>query len=258
MSGFLFHETIYGPVYSRRLGVSLGVNLMPTHAKHCTFNCIYCECGWNSSDKEQPKIPSRREVSQLLDEKLSTMKHKGTVADTITFAGNGEPTLHPDFNAIIDDTIALRDQYFPLCKISVLSNTTMLHKAEVVTALKKIDQNILKLDAGTEEMFQLINQPGGKITLRNVVDEIKQFGKNLIVQTMFLRGEYNGRKIDNTTDTEIEAWIKLIVEINPPLLMIYPVDRETPVSNIEKIPEKELEAIAAKVSNLGIQINVYG
>jgi wyosine [tRNA(Phe)-imidazoG37] synthetase (radical SAM superfamily) len=258
MSGFLFHETVYGPVFSRRLGVSLGVNLMPIHAKHCTFDCIYCECGWNTSEKEHNKMPSRNEVSQLLDKKLSTMKQKGAVADTITFAGNGEPTLHPDFNAIIDDTIALRDKYFPSCKISVLSNTTMLHKAEVVAGLKKIDQAILKLDAGTEEMFHLINQPGGKITLRQVVDGIKQFGENLIVQTMFLRGEYHGRIIDNTTNSEVEAWIKLIKEINPPLVMIYPVARETPVSNIEKIPEKELEAIAARVRNIGIQINVYG
>ena len=258
MSGFLFHETIYGPVYSRRLGVSLGVNLMPTHAKHCTFNCIYCECGWNHSEKENHKMPSREEVSQLLDEKLNNMKQQGAVADTITFAGNGEPTLHADFNAIINDTINLRDKYFPLCKISVLSNTTMLHKAEVVAALMKVDQNILKLDAGTEEMFQLINQPGGKITLRQVVDGIKQFSENLIVQTMFLRGEYHGSKIDNTTDAEVEAWMKLIEKINPPLVMIYPVDRETPVSNIEKIPVKELEAIAAKVRKMGIQINVYG
>jgi wyosine [tRNA(Phe)-imidazoG37] synthetase (radical SAM superfamily) len=258
MSGFLFHETIFGPVYSRRLGVSLGINLLPTHAKLCTFNCIYCECGWNTPEKERNKIPSRQEVYQLLDEKLNSMKQQGTVADTITFAGNGEPTLHPDFNAIIDDTIALRDKYFPSCKISVLSNATMLHKAEVVSGLKKIDQNILKLDSGTEEMFQLINQPGGKITLKQVVDGIKQFGENLIVQTMFVRGEYHGKKIDNTTDSEVEAWMKLIKEINPPLIMIYPIARETPVSGIEKISVKELEAIAAKVRKTGIQINVYG
>lgn len=258
MGGFLFHETIFGPVYSRRLGVSLGINLLPVYAKHCTFNCIYCECGWNTPDKEQNKIPSRTEVSLLLEEKLSTMKQQGTTADNITFAGNGEPTIHPDFNAIIDDTIILRDKYFPSSKISVLSNATMLNKAEIVDGLKKVDQNILKLDTGTEEMFQLINQPRGKITLRQVADGLKQFGENLIIQTMFVRGEYQGRKIDNTTAAEVEAWVKLIAEINPPLVMIYPVARETPVSNIEKIPEKELEAIAAKIRNLGIQVNVYG
>jgi len=256
MSGFLFHETIFGPVFSRRLGVSLGVNLLPVNAKLCTFNCVYCECGWTKKESNT-QLPSRKEVKEQLEKILRERKNTNQGIDTITFAGNGEPTLHPEFSEIIDDTIALRDTYFPTCKVSVLSNATTLHKKNIVSALKKVDQNILKLDAGTEQTYHLINKTNTSKNLHEIVDEIKQFDKNLIIQTLFLRGEIEGRKIDNTTSVEIESWLTFLDEIKPPMVMIYPIARKTPLENIEKISVSELNKIAEKVTQHGINVQVY-
>jgi len=259
MGGFLFHETVFGPVMSRRLGLSLGVNLLPVDYKYCTFNCIYCECGWTH---EKPKgggnLPDRDTVNQLLKEKLFNMKTEGTTPDAITFAGNGEPTIHPEFAEIVEDTIELKDLYFPDAKITVLSNASMLHRDDVFNALLAVDNNIQKLDAGTESMFQLINKPSGKLTLEKVVEYLRQFERKLIVQTLFLRGESEGKMIDNTKKKEVEAWLSLLQKIEPEYVMIYPVDRETPEQNIEKVSFEELNQIAEKVNNIGIKTKVFG
>jgi len=259
MSGFLFHETVFGPVMSRRLGVSLGINLLPVDYKYCTFNCVYCECGWTHSKPEGSSgLPSREEVKKLLKEKLESMLADEQAPDAITFAGNGEPTIHPDFPGIIDDTIDLRNQYFPEAKITVLSNASMLHREDVFRALKAIDNNIQKLDAGSEELFRLINQPAGKLNLNKVVEHLCSFEEKLIVQTLFLRGEHEGQKIDNTKAGEVEAWIALLKKIKPEYVMIYPIDRATPEQGIEKVSFEELSAIAEKVNQAGIKTKVFG
>jgi wyosine [tRNA(Phe)-imidazoG37] synthetase (radical SAM superfamily) len=259
MGGFLFHETVFGPVMSRRLGVSLGINLLPTDYKYCTFNCIYCECGWtNKVPAGSGRLPEREEVRSLLEEKLIKLKDDGQVPDAITFAGNGEPTIHPDFPLIISDTIQLRNRYLPDARITVLSNASMLHKTEVFEALKAVDNNIQKLDAGTEETFQQINQPAGKLSLNSVVEQLCRFEGELIVQTLFLRGVRNGVIIDNCTEKEVDAWIKLLKQIKPEYVMIYPVDRATPDENLERIPFDELSAIAQKVNENGIKTKVFG
>ncbi|HSG68631.1 MAG TPA: radical SAM protein [Bacteroidales bacterium] len=259
MAGFLFHETVFGPVMSRRLGVSLGINLLPVDYKYCTFNCVYCECGWtNKKPKNSDGLPTRDQVLDLLKGKLKALKREGKAPDAITFAGNGEPTIHPEFAGIIDDTITLRDEFFPEARITVLSNASMLERDHVFNALLKVEDNIQKLDAGTEKMFRLINQPGGNLTLEKVVDLLCQFNGRLIIQTLFLRGEHNGEKVDNTSNAEIEAWLGKLKKINPQYVMIYPIDRATPEQNIEKVSFDELNRIAGKVQEIGLKTKVFG
>jgi wyosine [tRNA(Phe)-imidazoG37] synthetase (radical SAM superfamily) len=247
MATFLFDQTIFGPVISRRLGVSLGINLLPNDTKLCSFDCIYCECGWNPDKKAKVKLPAREEVRTLLRDKLNDMKNSSQLPDVITFAGNGEPTLHPDFESIIEDTILLRNEMCPKSRIAVLSNATMLHKKAVVKALNRVDDNILKLDSGVVETVQLLNKPAGRFDLQKLVDHLKQFEGNLIIQTMFLKGTFGGTEFDNTTDAEIEKWICLLNEIRPAAVMIYSIARDTPADSLEGIALENLEEIARRV-----------
>lgn len=259
MSGFLFEQIIFGPIRSRRLGISLGINLLPLNKKVCTFNCIYCECGWTPEGAEQETgFPSKEDVVRYLEEKLSSMKEKKAMLTTITFAGNGEPTLHPDFAAIVDNTILLRNKYYPFANIAVLSNASTAGKESVSTALRKIDQSILKLDAGTEESFRQINQPRTRISLKQVLNNLKQFQGKLIIQTLFVRGLVNGKTFDNTTEEEVSQWLQHLKWLKPEVVMIYPIARATPAAGLEKIPQEELMQIAARVEKLGIITEVYG
>ncbi len=254
----LFNETIFGPVSSRRLGVSLGVNLLPVDFKFCTFDCIYCECGWSGRQKENKYLlPKRAAVKRKLEKRLKELKQTGPYPEAITFAGNGEPTLHPQFPEIIDDTLELRDRYFPQAKVSVLSNASTLDRPAVFEALKKADRNILKLDAGTQEMFNLINKPRSRVTLAQIVEKMKEFNGNLIIQSLFLRGHINGIQVDNTAMPEFKKWLKLIKEIGPEMVMIYPIDRQTPTDGIEKISFDELRILGAYVEAEGIKTQVF-
>jgi len=260
MPTFLFDQTVFGPVVSRRLGISLGINLLPNDSKLCSFDCIYCECGWNpEKGTVKAKFPTRNQVKRLLRSKLSEMKDAGELPDVITFAGNGEPTMHPDFASIIDDTMFIRDEICPLARIAVLSNSTMLHKPKVVEALRKVDDNILKLDSGIPETIRLLDQPVGRYDLQSVVSNIKQFDGHLIIQTMFIRGNYNGTPIDNTTETEQVAWIELLRKIRPELVMIYTIARDTPANDLRKVATDELEVIAERVrKETGLTVQVSG
>jgi len=258
VSTILFDKLIFGPVYSRRLGISLGVNLLPTSSKYCNFDCIYCECGWNEKqNKNKLTLPSRSELKQKLELRLKELRGTENEPDAITFAGNGEPTVHPEFAEIIDDTIQLRDKYSPQSIISVLSNASLIHKKPIRDALMKIDKNILKLDTGIETTFKLLNQAAGNLTLKQIVDNLLLFEGNLILQTLFVRGWYKGHFIDNTSEKELEAWIPLVKKIDPEYVMIYPIDRGTPVKELQKISEKELNEIAEKVEAEGIKTEVY-
>ncbi|MFA8449126.1 MAG: radical SAM protein [Bacteroidales bacterium] len=259
MGGILFNEIVFGPIKSRRLGISLGINLLPTDSKYCTFNCVYCECGWNRKAEGKPILPTRKQVAEALENKLSLY---ADVADeekpnSITYAGNGEPTIHPEFSGIVEDTVRLRNKYLPEAKITVLSNATLIKREEIFDALSMVDNNVLKLDAGTEEMCRRINQPGDSFDFNRMLFLLKKFHGNCIVQTLFLKGSYNGREIDNTTDEEVELWLELLKEIKPKSVMIYPIDRETPAHDLEKIDQATLEAIAKRVESLGIKALVY-
>jgi len=259
MSTFLFDEVIFGPIHSRRLGISLGVNVLPDNSKLCNFDCIYCECGWTHGQlRQKQKFHPREYIQQALEKRLAEMNAAGFNFDVITFAGNGEPTMHPDFEQIIDDTIALRNKYFPAVKIAVLSNATLIHKRKINKALRKVDQNILKLDSVFEETIKAMNQPLGKIVIKRLVENLEKFNGALIIQTMFIRANYNGKVIDNTTETEIAAWLNAIKYISPKLVMIYTIARDTPAADIEKISIEELERIADRVKSLGIDVQVSG
>ena len=249
----LFDSIVYGPIHSRRLGVSLGVNLMPTDAKLCSFDCVYCECGWNRPVLH-PLLPTREQVREALSSQLSMLK---TPLDVITFSGNGEPTMHPDFLGIIHDTCALRNQHSPNAKVSVLSNSTQLGRKDVQEALRLCDNRILKLDSAMDATMHLIEQPVNKqLTVDQVVAWLRVFDGDFTLQTCFLRGEYKGKIIDNTTPEELEAWYKVIDQLRPKQVMIYVIDRATPLKTLEKIPAETMYSIAQVVCEKGIDIVV--
>ena len=258
MAGFLFHEVVFGPVRSRRLGLSLGVNLLPVHSKYCSFNCIYCECGWTPpSGDHPPELPSREEVSWYLEKQLRELQTEDYLPDAITFAGNGEPTIHPDFPGIVEDTISLRDLYAPAAKVAILSNASMLHHEEIFHALLRLDLNIQKLDAGSDRMFRLLNNPSEPVRITDVVHQLKRFQGKVIIQSMFLRGMFKGELIDNTVGDEVSQYLRHLQEILPQLVMIYPIARATPVHTLEKIPIFTLETIADKIRAAGMKVEVY-
>jgi wyosine [tRNA(Phe)-imidazoG37] synthetase (radical SAM superfamily) len=259
MDTFLFDKIVFGPVKSRRLGSSLGINLLPLNKKVCNFNCIYCECGDSNAEHPYGKemLPYEHIINTMMDE-FKQLKNDGIPVDAITFAGNGEPTLHPDFPRIIDKTIELRDQYFSHARIAVLSNSTTLNKPKVFDALEKVDMKIMKIDAGTEKMCKLINRPNRNFDLNQVIKDLKSFKGDLIIQTLFLRGWYREAYIDNTSEEELAAWLNILHEIKPQLVMIYTFHRATPVQNLEKVTLEELEKIAQQVNKMGIETQISG
>lgn len=247
----LFDSIVYGPIRSRRLGVSLGVNLMPTDAKLCSFDCVYCECGWNQPVLH-PQLPTRQQVREALNSQLSTANCQ---LDVITFSGNGEPTMHPDFLGIIQDTCALRNQYCPAAKVSVLSNSTQLGRVEVVQALKLCDNRILKLDSAIDATMRLIDKPvNPHLTVAQVMEWLQQFDGDFTLQTCFLRGDYHGQVIDNTTSEELAAWYQAVEILHPKQVMIYVIDRATPLQTLEKIPAEQMQAIAKPLLDKGIEV----
>lgn len=256
MATFLFEHIVFGPIKSRRLGSSLGINLLPTESKLCNFDCIYCECGWNMSGGKKT-FHSRDDVRESLRHRLGELKKFHDLPDVITFAGNGEPTMHPEFDGIIDDTIALRNELSPKTKIAVLSNATLIGHDKVFNALKKVEQNILKLDSAFESTVLLINRPNGTYSTQKVVERLMEFKGSVTIQTMFVRGTFEGQKVDNTVKEEIDAWLNLLAQIKPKEVMIYTIDRDTPAPDLEKVPAEELHAIAKVVnSQLGIHTQV--
>ncbi|MFW5773074.1 MAG: radical SAM protein [Tangfeifania sp.] len=257
MATFLFDKIIFGPVKSRRLGVSLGVNLLPTDVKVCSFDCIYCECGLTpKKGTEKGTLPSRDEVRQKMDEKLQEMAGQNQLPDVITFAGNGEPTLHREFAEIIDDTIELRNKWAPGARIAVLSNASMLYKEDVFQALLKVEDNIQKLDSAYPETVELLDCPRGNFSLEKVVGQLKKFEGNVIIQTMFVRGFFKRKLIDNATEKEVWAWLELLKIIKPSQVMIYTIARDAPIDTLEKIPIEKLNEIAGRVEKAGFRVQV--
>lgn len=257
MQTVLFHSTIYGPIHSRRLGMSLGINLMPNDGKICSFDCLYCEAGFNAQGPGKDGVPSRETVKKQLKHKLEEMKQAGQTLDVITFSGNGEPTLHPDFKKVVEDVLRLRSEYFPNAKVSVLSNSTMAARPQVADALLKVDNNILKLDSAIPRTFIAINRPVSPNCLpEGVIADLKRFSGQCVVQTIMVRGEYDGKHFDNTTDDELDALLRAYQEINPREVMLYSIDRKTPAQNLEKVSKEELERIAQRFRDAGIAVQV--
>lgn len=249
----IFPSPVFGPVHSRRLGVSLGINLLPGDGKVCSFDCIYCECGFNKDHRPSGKLPTREEVRTALEGKLREMQAQGTAPDVFTFAGNGEPTAHPHFPEIIEDTLALRDAYFPKAKVSVLSNSTFLSRPGVSEALNKVDNNILKLDTVDDDYIRLVDRPNNvQYAVADIIGKLKAFEGNCIVQTMFMKGTYQGQDVDNTTDKYVIPWIEAVKEIAPRQVMIYTIDRETPDHDLEKATHEELDRIVTLLRAEGL------
>ncbi len=245
MPTIIYPSPIFGPVKSRRLGVSLGINLLPPDGKVCTFDCIYCECGFNDERRTKTPLPSREEVVVALERQLQKMQQQGETPDVLTFAGNGEPTIHPHFADIIDDTIALRDKYFPAAKVSVLSNATLITRPAVFDALKKVDNNILKLDTADVDFINNVDRPGTTYRPGDIIERMKAFNGDIVIQTIFLKGNVDGKEIDNTVDAYVLPWIEALKTIAPREVMVYTIDRETPHKGLQKATREELDRIVA-------------
>ena len=252
MSTIIYPSPIFGPVRSRRLGVSLGINLLPADGKVCTVDCLYCECGFNAAHRAHQPLPTREEVATALEERLKAMQAEGTAPDVLTFAGNGEPTVHPHFAEIIDDTLALRDKYFPQAKVSVLTNSTLVTRPAVFEALKRVDNNILKLDTVDVEYIKFVDRPTATYDLDAIIERLAAFGGNAVIQTMFMKGTVDGKSVDNTGDEFVLPWLETVKKIAPREVMIYTIDRETPQEGLQKATREELDRIVALIKDAGI------
>ncbi len=249
-----FDEIVFGPIHSRRLGSSLGINLLPQHGKLCNFDCIYCECGWNREGRTNETLPGADAIAEALEQKLVALKASGERLDSITFSGHGEPTLHPEFASIVDVTVELRDKYFPGVQVSVLSNATMLGKSEIVQALKKVDNPILKLDAPDTAGAAYINRPQGKYDVDAVVAGMKQFEGNFILQTMMLHSD----GLDFSADAHaFEAWKSIVRDLRPRMVMVYSLDRPSPQQGLVKMSVEDMSVMLADLMNEGINIKIY-
>ena len=252
MSTIIYPSPIFGPVHSRRLGISLGINLLPADGKVCSFDCIYCECGFNEDHRPSLPLPTREDVQQKLEQKLQQMAAEGQLPDVLTFAGNGEPTCHPHFAEIIDDTILLRDKYCPKARICVLSNATFIHRQQVYDALMKVDDNILKLDTIDPMYINKVDHPNGTYDVRKIIERMKSFHGHIIIQTMFMRGECDGESVDNTGEEYVGPWLEVVKDIQPQKVMIYTIDRETPTQGLLKATPEQLDSIRDRVITTGI------
>lgn len=250
-----FDEIVFGPIYSRRLGSSLGVNILPSEGKLCNFDCVYCECGWNKDGAVAGRrFPNLQEVESALKVKMQKAASEGISVDSITFSGNGEPTMNPNFAEIIDVTIRLRDEYFPDAKVSVLSNATLLGREKVAHALRKVDNPILKLDASSQSLVEKINKPVGVYNFAEVLENLRRFEGDFILQTMFLRSP----EFDTVASGALEAWIDIVRMLKPRQVMVYTIDRETPDKSLQKYTVEEMTAMVQPLINEGFDIQVRG
>lgn len=249
-----FDDIVFGPIFSRRLGSSLGVNILPTKGKLCNFDCIYCECGWNKDGKSDNRFPVLAEVEAALQEKLSKAAVDGVPVDSITFSGNGEPTMNPDFPEIVEATLRLRDEYFPDAKVSVLSNAVLIGRARIAEALRKVDNPILKIDASSDLLIQKINKPVGNYRLADIIGALKSFNGDFILQTMFLRSP----EFDTATPEALGAWMDIVRELRPREIMVYTIDRETPDKSLGKYTVEEMTSFVQPLLDEGFKIQVRG
>ena len=254
MSTILYNSPIYGPVESRRLGLSLGINLMPADGKVCTFDCIYCECGFNHDHVPKHHRPTREQVAEALEATLRRMSGNGDRLDDISFAGNGEPTAHPEFPEIVDDTIALRDRYYPKATVSVMSNSTFINHEKVRKALMRLDNNILKLDTISPIYIKKVDRPvSPDYDVNDIIRHMTMFNGNVIIQTMFMHGTADGKDVSNVSDEYVMPWLQALKTIRPSCVMVYTIDRSTPDQDLRKATHYELDMIRNKVESLGIK-----
>ncbi len=250
----LREKTVFGPIHSRRLGNSLGLNILPENGKFCNFDCIYCECGWNKDGKEDQYLPKANEVKAALEAKLKECAKNGTPIDSITFSGDGESTLNPDFPQIVDDTMALRDQYFPQAQVSILSNGTRAHIPAVFAALRKVDKPIMKIDAPTNEWIAKINRPAPGYDVRRVIDALKQFNGDFILQTMMLQSS----DFDSANPEIVNPWMDIVRELHPREIMVYTINRPTPQEGLVKFSEEKMRQLVQPLIDEGFKVQIRG
>jgi len=256
MSTIIYPSPIFGPVHSRRLGISLGINLLPEGGKFCSFDCVYCECGLNSERRTNNPLPSAERVETALVSKIKELKEENIIPDVFTFAGNGEPTLNPHFPEIVDRVIRVRNEYCPNAKISILSNATQIHRPEIREALMQFDNNIQKLDTVSPIYINKVDRPQGHYDVEEQIQYLASFNGHVIIQTMFMDGELNGESVNNTTPAYVEPYIEALKRIQPSKVMIYTIDRETPVKGLKKATPEVLDAIAEKIKKAGFECSV--
>lgn len=247
-------ETVFGPIHSRRLGSSLGINLLPQKGKICNFDCIYCECGWNRDGLQDKTLPSAADVRNALEDKLRSLRAEGVGIDSITFSGDGEPTLNPEFPQIIDDTIALRGRYYPEAAVSVLSNATRAHIPEVFKALRKVDNPIMKIDAPTAELAARINNPAPGYDPLKVADALRGFGGDFVLQTMFLKSS----DFDSSSPEVLDGWMQIVRDLRPREIMVYTIARPTPQQGLEKFSEEQMRQLVKPLLDEGFNISIRG
>ena len=250
----LREETVFGPIHSRRLGSSLGINLLPVNGKICSFDCIYCECGWNRDGKDDKRLPSAAEVRSALQDKLSALMLEGVRIDSITFSGDGEPTLNPEVPRIIEDTLRLRDVFYPDAKVSVLSNATRVHVPEVFEALRKVDNPIMKIDAPTDELVRLIDNPAPGYSLARTIEALRRFEGEFVLQTMFLRSP----DFDSSSPEVLDGWKAIVRDLRPRKIMVYTIDRPTPMQGLEKFSVERMHSLVADLIGEGFDIDIKG
>lgn len=250
----LREKTVFGPIHSRRLGNSLGLNILPENGKFCNFDCIYCECGWNKDGKDDQYLPKAYEVKVALEAKLKECAQNGTPIDSITFSGDGESTLNPDFPQIVDDTMALRDQYFPHAQVSILSNGTRAHIPAVFAALRKVDKPIMKIDAPTNEWIAKINRPASGYDVQRVIDALKQFKGDFILQTMMLQSD----DFDSANPEIVNPWMDIVRELRPREIMVYTIDRPTPQEGLVKFSEEKMRKLVQPLIDEGFNVQIRG
>lgn len=250
----LREETVFGPIFSRRLGTSLGINLLPQNGKICTFDCIYCECGWNKDGLDDKRIPTAAEVRSALEDKLSQLMLEGVKIDSITFSGDGEPTINPEFARIIDDTLKLRDIYYPEAKVSVLSNSSRVHIPEIFEALSRVDNPIMKIDAPTDELVAVIDRPAPGFSIDRVIEALEKFKGNFVLQTMFLKSD----DFDSSHPEVLDAWKSIVRRLRPRLTMVYTIDRPTPQEGLQKFTEAQMRELVQDLIDEGFNISIKG
>lgn len=249
-----FDDIVFGPISSRRLGTSLGINVLPSKGKLCNFDCIYCECGWNKDGRGDKRFPTYPEVEAAMTERIETLAAEGVKVDSITFSGNGEPTMNPDFAEIIDLTLRLRDRYYPEAKVSVLSNATLTGREDVFQALKRIDNPIMKIDAFSDALVQKMNKPVGAYHIEEVVRNLERFEGNFILQTMFLKSE----DFDATTPEALNGWMNIVRKLRPREIMVYTIDRQTPDKSLKKYTVEEMTDFVRPLLDEGFKIQIKG
>lgn len=232
----------------------MGINLLPSKGKICNFDCIYCECGWNKDGLSDTTLPTAADVHNALQAKLIECSKEAQQIDSITFSGDGEPTLNPEFPEIIRDTLALRNQYYPKAKVSVLSNATNIAKDSVFEALKLVDNPILKLDAPTNELVAIINQPQGAYSVEKTVEALSRFKGNFVLQTMFLRSQ----NFDSASPQVLKPWMDIVRYLKPREVMVYTLNRPAPAAGLQKYSAEQMRTLVQPLINEGFNIQLKG